>query len=418
MSRVVVVLAALAVCAVAQPLLPVPGNNLILTDSNPPTVSVFDPVTQSQTTLTTNPAMQIPAGAWVTDQRDVVVADFTGLSIHRVDMLGNFTTAAAGLLNNPIRVTQDYNGDIIYTGNALIYAPSSLMRLDGAGNATTVAVLAGNPFGVTLDPDGISNAGSYVVTIPLLGDVVRIDGGGMITPIASGLPGPLSIARFRNGDFAVTMQYTDEIVRIPRNGGAAVTWVGPAQGLGNIKDIIPDWNGGFYVTEAGGALGSRLMHVDATGTVTQVLGNGSFGLFQSAALSPTLVAPTAVNSGPTAGLFGIAIDFPAQPNAAYLAFMSGGAYPGIAFPAPDLRGSPLQPDPLFLGTFGVGAPGITTGWAGTLGGSGTGLILVDLTPYPVGVFSGGRVHMQVALIDPLAQTGISALSNMITLAFP
>ena len=35
------------------------------------------------------------------------------------------------------------------------------------------------------------------------------------------------LARFRNGDFAVTLQYTDELVRVPRNGGAAKALIMP-----------------------------------------------------------------------------------------------------------------------------------------------------------------------------------------------
>lgn len=418
MRHAFVLVALLATVTFAQTA-PVRGGHLVFTDSNPPSVSVYDLATQTVSVVT--PAMNgltVPSGCFVTDQRDIVFGDFIGVGIHRVDILGTQTTLAPGLLNNPIRITQDYNGDFIFTGNAWAYAPSSLMRVDGAGNVTTVAVLAGNPFDVIRDPSGISNSGDFIVTAPLLGEVMRIDGAGMISVLATGLPGPLGIDRFANGDFAVAMQFTDEILRIPRNGGTPTVFVASGTGLGNVKDVISDHNGGFYITEAGGALGSRIMHVDAAGTITQVLGNSAFGLLQAACLSPTLIAPTNVNTGPTAGLFGVQVDIPADANLPYMAFMSGSAYPGIQFPGADPRGSVLNPDPLFLGTFGVGAPGITTGWIGSLDGSGSAVILIDLTPYPVGLFSGGRVHLQVATLDMLAPTGISNLSSPSTLAFP
>jgi len=418
MRHAVLFVALFALGASAQPLLPVPGENFIFTDSSPAAVSMYDPGTQSITPLTTGTfALSSPSGCFVTDQRDVVFGDFLGAAIYKVDVLGNETLLAGGLLNNPIRLTQDYNGDIVFTGNAWAYAPSSLMRVDPTGGVTTLAVLGGNPFDVIRDASGAANnSGDFIVTAPLLGEVLRIDGAGIITVLASGLPGPLGIDRFSNGDFAVAMQFTDEILRIPRNGGTATVFV-PSGALGNVKDVISDYNGGFYITEAGGALGSRLMHVDATGAVSQVLGNSSFGLFQAAALAPTLIAPTGVNTGPT-GLFGIEISMPSNANLPYMAFMSGSAYPGIQFPGADPRAAVLNPDPLFLGSFGVGAPGVTVGWIGSLDGAGSGLILIDLTPFPVGALSGGRVQMQVATLDALAPTGISNLSSLSTLAFP
>lgn len=415
MRRVAVLFLLAAATASAQPLLPVPGGNIILTDSSPPMVSMYDPITGSIAVLTADPLLVIPAGCVVTDQRDVVFSDWIGISIHRVDALGNLTTLATGLLNQPTRLTQDHNGDIVYTGNAWGYAPSSLLRLDSLGAITTIAVLPGNPFDVKLEGAGPLPSGDFLVTLPLQGQLIRVDGAGGITTLASGLAGPIGVATFPNGDYAVALSSTDDIVRIPRGGGTPTIWV-PSSQLGNIKDLVADGEGGFLVTEAGGTTGSRLMKVDAGGNVTQVLGNAAFGFFQGASYSPHLTAPIAPGTGLN-GLFGLAIDFPANPNMAYTTAVSGSLFPGITFFGGDPRATPLNPDPLFVQSFGVGFPGITAGWLGTLDGSGQGVVTLNLTPFPAGAFAGIRVHLQVGVIDPTAPTSIGALSNVETLLF-
>ena len=178
MRRVAVLFLLAAATASAPPLLPVPGGSIILTDSSPPTVSMYDPVTGSTAVLTNASTLVIPAGCVVTYQRDVVFTDWIGISIYRVDVLGNLTTVATGLLNQPTRVAQDHNGDIIYTGNAWGYAPASLMRIDSIGSITTIAVLAGNPFDVKVEKTGALPSGDFLVTLPLLGGELALEDGG------------------------------------------------------------------------------------------------------------------------------------------------------------------------------------------------------------------------------------------------
>ena len=349
-------------------------------------------------------------------QRDAIFSDFTGVSIYRIDLLGNMSTVVSGILNNPVRVIEDYNGDIVYTGNALIYAPSSVLRIDATGAPTTIAVLIGNPFGICLDPTGVFPSGDYVVTLPLQGELQRIDAAGAITTVTTGLAFPTSVQFFPNGDYAVIVASTDDILRIPRNGGAPTVFV-PGSMLGNAKDLIADGSGGFYVVEAGGALGNRLMHVDAGGTVSTVLGNAAFtGLFQGAALADTAIRPPTAGTG-LSGLWGIALNFPAHANMSYTTAVSDTLFPGISFGS-DPRGTPLNPTPLFQQSFGIGFPGITTNWGGLLDGAGSGAITFDLTPFPMGAFSGVRVHFHVGVVDPLAPTSLATLSNVCTIVFP
>ena len=415
MCRIALVVLLAAAVVSAQPLLPIPGGSVVLTDSSPPSVSLYDPITGSTAVLTADPTLVVPAGCIVTDQRDVVFTDWIGISIYRVDALGTLTTLATGLLNQPTRITQDHNGEFVYTGNAWGYAPASLMRLDSLGIITTIAVLAGNPFDVKVERTGALPSGDFLVTLPLLGHLIRVDGAGGVTTLATGLAGPIGVDTFPNGDYAVALSATDDIVRIPRGGGPATVWV-PSSQLGNIKDLVADGEGGFFVTEAGGATGSRLMKVDAGGNVSQVLGNAALGFFQGAAHSPHLNAPTAPGTALN-GLFGLAIDFPANPNMPYTTVVSGSLFPGIPFGAGDPRGTPLNPDSLFVQSFGVGFPGITAGWVGTLDGSGQGVVTLNLTAFPAGAFAGVRVHMQVGVIDATAPTSIGAMSDAETLLF-
>jgi len=387
---------------------------VIFTDSNPPSVTLYDGSTGSSTVLTSSGTLVTPAGVTVAADRDVIFTDWLGLSMYRVDLLGNLTTVATGLLNNPNRVIEDYNGDIVFAGYALGYAPSSLMRIDATAAVTTVAVLAGNPFDVKLERASGLPLGDYLVTLAALGELIRVDGAGNITTIATGLAFPTGVEVFPNGDYAVVLAGTDEIVRIPRGGGTPTVWV-PSSMLGNVKDIVATGDGGFLVAEAGGPLGSRVMQIDPAGNVSQVLGNSNFGLLQSVTQAATLVAPLNPGTGLN-GLFGLSISFPSLPNAQYTTFCSGQLYPGISFPG-DIRSTPLNPDPLFLQSFAGGFPGVTTGWASNLDGSGAGVITMDLTPFPAGAFAGSRVHLQVAVIDFTAPLNIGAMSNVATLRF-
>lgn len=416
-TAVAVLLLAATLCAQAPPPIPVPGGYVVITESNPASVSMMDPATLSSTPLTnmtTAAGLISPSGVCVSRNRDVIFADFTGVSIYRIDALGTMTTIGTGLLNNPVRVIEDHNGDIVYSGNALIYAPSSLMRIDTLGLVTTIAVLSGNPFGVLLEPNSAFPTGNYLVTLPLQGDLLRVDAAGGITTLATGLVFPTSVALFPNGDIAVAEAGTDNILRVPNSGGTPTVWV-PGSMLGNIKDLAADGSGGFYISEAGGLTGSRLMHVDAAGNVNQILGNAGFtGLFQAANVADNMIAP-AVAGTALNGLWGITLDFPANPSAIYETFLSDSIYPGLTFPAPDARGTPLNFSPLFFQSLGQGFPGITAGWSGALSGSGGGAVTFNLTPFPAGALAGSRVHFQVALIDPMAMTNIARMSNLCTI---
>ncbi|NRA96583.1 MAG: hypothetical protein HRU14_10295 [Planctomycetes bacterium] len=422
MRRVAILVVVFAATLSAQPALPIPGGAIVWTDTAPNSANMYDPATGMTTVLSTAPTLIWPSGILVTKQRDVVFADFNGLTLTRVDVLGN--ESPVGLVTNtPNRIAEDHNGDFLIAAYATGSwggtgggSPSSLLRVDSTGAWSYVATLTGNPYGLMVEPTGSFGYGDYVVTLPLQGELQRIDAAGTITSIATGIAGgPVGVANFPNGDYAVALSSYDSIIRVPRNGGTATTWV-PSGMLGNIKDLLPDSEGGFYVTEAGGSFGSRLMHVDAVGAVTQVLGNSAFGILQAAAIAPHFIPPTNPGTG-LAGLFGLAISYPQSPNAQYLTVASDSVFPGIGLSAGDPRSSPLNPTPFFLQSFGVGFPGITANWGGVLDGSGNGAVLLNLTPFPAGAFANIRVYLQVALIDPTSPSSVARISDMATLLF-
>ena len=424
MRRTAVAIILLATTICAQPLLPVPGGSLVYTESNPASVNLFDPgtlTTTPLTTATTAATLIAPSGCCVSATRDVIFADFTGVSIYRIDVLGNMTTMATGLLNNVNRVIEDYNGDVVYSGNAFLYAPSSVMRLDTLGLVTTIAVLTGNPLGIMLEPNGNFPTGNYVVTLPLQGELQRVDSAGGVTVLATGLSFPTGVSRFPNGDYAVAAAGTDSIMRVPANGGTPTTFV-PGSALGNIKDVVADGQGGFYVSEAGGLTGNRLQHVDAGGNVSLIAGNGTFSgqYLQSMNVAASVIALPGAGAAPN-GLGSLTLDFPAYPGEAYQTFISDALHPGISFGAADPRGTPLNPGPLFQQSFGIGFPGITAGWVGNLSGSGGGAVTLNLSPtiknFLRNTPAGIRVHFQVAIINPMSPSSVARISNLCTVIF-
>lgn len=405
---------------------PFTAGHIVFTDTSPPSINVYDPIAGTVTLLSNAPSLISPGGVVATDAGDIAFTDFTARTVNRIDPLGTITViGATPLFNNVVRLDQDYNGNFVVAAYATNSSggmpggsPSQIMTVDAGGVQTPIAILAGNPFGVITAPrGGTTPAGDYITCMPLVGDVVKIDPAGNQTVLASGVFGPQVPALFPNGDVAVTLQFTDEVIRIPRNGGTPTTFVPAGAGQGNIKDIFADGQGGFYMTEAGGAMGSRLMHVDPAGTVTQVLGNSSFGVLQGACLVPHLRAPVSVGTGPMAGIFGLSIEFPAYPNMGYTTVGSASVFPGIEFPGADDRAISVNPDSIFFGTFGTGAPGFTTGWSGTLDGSGRASLLIDLSIFPPGAFSGSRIYLQVGVIDPTALTNVAKLSELAPLVF-
>lgn len=406
--RTAAVLLTLAVAALAQPT--IPGGHLVYTQTNPPTVAMYDPGTGMSTTLSTSAMFNATTGCIVSDQGEAVVCDTLGFALYRVDVLGTVTPVVTALVNTPLRIIKDHFGDFIVTGGAWQGSGGQLMRITTGGTVSNITGLSG-PYGICLHPSG-----DYMVTLFLSGDLVRVSPGGIVTTVATGLGQPLGVAMFPNGDYAVASGSPDQIWRVPAGGGAPTVWTASPP-LGQVKGVTADGQGGFYVTEAGGATGSRVMHIAPDGTtVTPVLGNAAFsGFAENVAVSPTLVGPYGPTTGPT-GTFGLAIDFAQHPNTPYLCFMASSVFPGIAFPG-DPRGTPLNPDPLFLLSFGVGYPPFTQGWSGNLDGGGSAAVTVDLTPLPAGAFANSLVHFQVALLDPMAPTGLLQLSNPFTVRF-
>ena len=68
MRRFAVAMLLCAASVSAQPLLPIPGGSLVFTESNPPAVNLFDPLTLSVTPLTTPTSaasLVVPSGICV-----------------------------------------------------------------------------------------------------------------------------------------------------------------------------------------------------------------------------------------------------------------------------------------------------------------------------------------------------------------
>ena len=117
MRRVAILVVVFAATLSAQPALPIPGGAIVWTDTAPNSANMYDPATGMTTVLSTAPTLIWPSGILVTKQRDVVFADFNGLTLTRVDVLGN--ESPVGLVTNtPNRIAEDHNGDFLIAAYA------------------------------------------------------------------------------------------------------------------------------------------------------------------------------------------------------------------------------------------------------------------------------------------------------------
>lgn len=407
--RTLVILTAVAVTVSAQN--PLAGEEIVFTDNAPPAVWRYNPTTGAASTITNLSTLMAPAGCAVTRQGDVVFVDTTARAVYRVNVGGSLTTLASNLPCQPIRVAMDHNGDAIVTGLAWMSNPSQVMRITPGGTVTNIFTGLLRPFGVCVEPSG-----DYLVTSDFGSQLIRISRDGTTTSsLVFGVGFSQGVALFPNGDYAVMSTNPDIIYRVPPAGGSFQVFI-QSQPLGNPGSIIADGQGGFLLAESGFPNGARLVSVDATGSLSVILSGSPLGGPVCASAMPRLTGPETPGTGPGA-VHTLTLSFPQDANATYLAALSQSLFPGISFPGGDPRSTPLNPDSLFVQSFGVGFPGITSGWAGMLSASGGGAVTIDLTSIPAGLFAGSRVYFQVAVTGATSPTGITRLSEVLTLLF-
>ncbi|TAH38738.1 MAG: hypothetical protein EYC70_05065 [Planctomycetota bacterium] len=354
-----------------------------------------------------------PADVAVDGDLDVFIADFTGGAIYRIESTSLLVPVAGGI-SGPIRMAVDHNGDLIVT----TLTSGQLLRVTQAGVATPIASGFFRPFGVTVEPGG-----DYLVTTDLNpsfqidGRLWRVDRAtGNKMEIAGNLDLAEAVALFHDGDYAVASGNPDYVDRIDRVTGFRTRLVSSPP-LGNPCDLVGDFAGGFYVSESGLPAGNRIVHVDAAGALTVVSASPLLLNPEGLARAPQLSGPTAPFTGPGAD-FDLLLDFPGEGGRPYKIVAALSVFPGIALPAPDPRGSPLNPDVLFLRTrMGDFSP-FTSGWTGgALGPQGRARAALNLSSLAPGALAGMAVHLHAFTLDAAAPSGLRSFSNVLSLHF-
>jgi len=284
----------------------------------------------------------------------------------------------------------DQDGTFLLAGG---YSPGGpvqeLYRLDlPTGMLTTLATFTGTPNGLSLDHD----TGDALVVNFNTGALLRVQRvTSIVTTIVSGL-GSLSGAEFepRTGTFIVT-RFGIGLLRVTP-AGVVSTVASPAGSSNGVK--VDDETGEILVVNTGGTL----THLTPSGTVIQSRaypgGRNLSGveLYASRKVS---------GSGSFAGgsTYNVNFSFPRSGGLSYVAAMSLSQRPGI--PLPDGRVINLAIDPLLVLSIG-GIPGITTGFAGVLDGSGRATGTVTL---PSGFPAGLRVFISAVAVNPALPSG-------------
>jgi hypothetical protein len=354
-------------------------------------------------TLHAGPPLTSPSGLAINGALDVLVADFNTGTVFRLPRGGGITPLATGI-PGPIRLAVDHDQTVLCTS----LSQRALVRIDAAGQVTTIA--SGppfvRPFGIAVDVDG-----TYLVTDDGAGGsgtskaLYRVTAGGVVTPLWQGLPFrlPQGVALLADGDYAVSDGLVDAVFRVPRAGGApTIVVVTPA--IDNPDALCADFEGRVAVAESSSA-GSRVDLVDRNGVVTPIASGAPLSNLEVVARAPRLAGPARSGPGQTSTL---ALEFGGEGGLPFVMFATLSVFPGVAFPAPDARGIPGNPDVLFLNTLGANNS-VFVGWGGALLPNGTAAPQLVIPNVPLGP---ATFHLQAITLDLASVNFIRSFSNL------
>ncbi|MCC6673018.1 MAG: SMP-30/gluconolactonase/LRE family protein, partial [Planctomycetes bacterium] len=284
------------------------------------------------TTLHAGAPLTSASGLAVNGALDVFIANYNNGTIYRIPRGGAIAPFASGI-SGPIRLAVDHDGTLLVTS----LAQKALLRVDGTGQSTPIASGAPfvRPFGIAVDVDG-----SYLVADDGAGGganapaLYRVSRGGQVTPIWQGAPFrlPQGVALLPDGDFAVSDGLVDCVFRVPRAGGApTIVVVTPA--IDNPDALCEDFEGRVLVAESSAA-GNRVDLVDRGGGVQTVASGLPFRNLEVVARAPRLSGPATIGVGQTANF---ALRFAGEGVTPYAMWATLSVFPGLPFPAPDTR---------------------------------------------------------------------------------
>ncbi|HLQ37630.1 MAG TPA: hypothetical protein VK348_07505 [Planctomycetota bacterium] len=356
------------------------GGDLVTADFSTHAIYRVDG-TGAISTLYSGPLLTGPSGLTVARSRDVIVADFNSSSLVRIDATTGVAGSFASGLGGPLRITQNFAGDFVVTSNS----QHALLAVTPGGQVSTVASGApfNRPFGVSMDWNG-----DYLVADDLAPGVFRVSPTGSITTIHAGLPLrlPQGVALFPNGDYAVIDGITDLVYRIDRGTGVVTIFCPNATLGGNPEGLVPDFGGGFVVSQSQ-ASGSRIVAVDPLGGAVQIAAGAPMVNLEDVAKVPHLRGPEVLSTGPGAS-FTFDLDLPQNQGQLYALVLSASVFPGWQFPTGDPRSLTVNADAFFFATIGRNAPPFLGNWTAFLDGSGHGTATSDLSVLPTGALAG------------------------------
>jgi hypothetical protein len=271
-------------------------------------------------------------------------------------------------------------------GSWLATATNAIFRLSGS-QLTTWATGPGGWDAITRDGD----TGDFVLTDVPGGRLVRVDRvTRKFTTIASNLGANVLTGVAYNptdGRLGVTRLNSRTGLVIVGSRTSARTYVSITN-AGTVA--VHPWTGRYLVATHDG----RVYSVAPDGTIVSSRAFGAGYAFRDVAVwgSRNL---SLFGSGGRGTTTTIALRFPQSPARTYCVAASFGNRPGLALP--DGRRLMFAPDPLFFITVCRDIPGLTEGFVGTLGRSGTATAKLSI---PAFVPDGTRLYLVAAAVNP------------------
>ncbi len=348
-----------------------------------------------------------PAGVSTDALGNVYIADRDNHRIRKIGTDGNISTiagagspgnsgdggtATAALLHAPESATPDLFGNLYIadTGNRrirVVTAGGVILPVNATGLISPVYAIAdanGNVF--------IADAGA--------GSVVEFSSAGVTTTLAQGLASPRGLTFDANGNLYVTESVAGHVDRI--SPGGLRTRIGEGAWT-TPQGIAAGPSGDLFVADAGL---QQILHVDASGTISAIAGNGIAGFAGDGAssLSAALNAPWDVSVGAN----GVVYFADLQNNR--IRQLAPVATAPLILLISAISAASLQPGPI--------APGMLIDLAGTgllPSNSATTQVLMNLIEAPVLSVTSAAVLVQVPpqLAGSSAQVQIISQGNVL-----
>jgi hypothetical protein len=172
---------------------------------------------------------------------DIVVTDYSARAVFRVTPAGQVSTLYGG---SPLQGPSGIAATPLFEVLIADFTTNTLLRLPRGGPITPVASGLQGPIRVAVDLDG-----TYLVTALTGKALLRVTPAGTVTTIYGGAPfvRPFGVAVDGSGDYLVTDDSTDALYRITRTGGLTTLWSGPPFALPQGVAVLG--NGDFAVID-------------------------------------------------------------------------------------------------------------------------------------------------------------------------